>query len=356
MIPQPVNPPHPHLPDIDRVHTAADVNRFGREDRGPDFYLACLHYAQSLWQSGLPAQSILQCNRALSCLLAEDEPVLRAWPPPYLAIVWILQQRPAGQFIGNPRRHWQHLATRMSGQHKGLRVWRAWACWSLAKSVLPETEFPADWQQIRTEGVVEPEFNEIVGQLKKLAPAGEVDVWLNALQATGFVRPAASEAKIRVIGPDELGAVTALARRIWNSHYPGIISQAQIDYMLAVWYQDGALAREMRDRGAVFALIEQEGEALGYLGFEPQAEDVLFISKLYLLPAFHGRGLGRQALDWLRNEAQARAARRLRLRVNKNNAAAIRAYQRAGFTFVEDVCTDIGSGFVMDDYLMERPV
>ena len=47
---------------------------------------------------------------------------------------------------------------------------------------------------------------------------------------------------------------------------------------------------------------------------------------------------------------------RLQLRVNKANASAIRAYCRAGFTFVEDVCTDIGNGFVMDDYRLERPV
>jgi RimJ/RimL family protein N-acetyltransferase len=46
----------------------------------------------------------------------------------------------------------------------------------------------------------------------------------------------------------------------------------------------------------------------------------------------------------------------LQLRVNKANSPAIRAYQRAGFTFLDDVCTDIGSGFVMDDFRMEKPV
>jgi RimJ/RimL family protein N-acetyltransferase len=47
---------------------------------------------------------------------------------------------------------------------------------------------------------------------------------------------------------------------------------------------------------------------------------------------------------------------RLQLRVNKANAPAIRAYQRAGFTFLEDVTTDIGSGFVMDDFRMEKMI
>jgi RimJ/RimL family protein N-acetyltransferase len=44
----------------------------------------------------------------------------------------------------------------------------------------------------------------------------------------------------------------------------------------------------------------------------------------------------------------------LQLRVNKANAPAIRAYLRAGFVFLDDVCSDIGSGFVMDDFRMEK--
>ncbi len=360
-MPPSVNPPHPYLPAIDRVHSAADVNRFGKANRGPDFYLACLSYAQSLWQSGLPAQSILQCNRALSCLLADDEPVLRDWPPPYLALAWTLVHRPPEQFFGNPRRHWQHLATRMVEPRKELRVWRAWACWHLAKTILPEAEFPPDLKQIRAERVVEPEFSLIFDRLNQLAPGYDVQAWQNALHwaraqvHTHASAPAAPH--IRVIGPEELPTIISLARHIWNAYYPGIISQAQIDYMLAVWYEENAMRHEMRSRGVVYALIEEGGAPAGYIGYETQPESrALFLSKLYLLPDRHGRGLGQLALEWVRAQARSRGDTVLRLRVNKNNSAAIRAYLRAGFVFVEDICSDIGSGFVMDDFLMERAV
>ncbi len=356
-----VNPPHPFLPQIDRVWRASEVNRFARDNRGPEFYLACLSYAQSLWQEGLPGQSLLQCNRALSCVLAEEEPVLRPWPPPYQAIAWTLRQRPEGQFIGNPRRHWQHLATRMVEPHKELRVWRAWACWYLAKTLLPEVEFPADLKQIREERVVEPVFEQIFERLGHLAPEYDVLAWQNALHwarlESGASNSSAATTTVRVIAPEELPVVIALARRIWNDHYPGIISQAQIDYMLAVWYEEGAMRREMSGRGVVYALIESAGAPAGYIGFETQpGSSALFLSKLYLLPRHHGKGLGKCALEWVREQARARGNTVLRLRVNKNNAAAIRAYLRAGFQFVEDICSDIGNGFVMDDYLMERAV
>ena len=46
----------------------------------------------------------------------------------------------------------------------------------------------------------------------------------------------------------------------------------------------------------------------------------------------------------------------LTLAVNKNNASAIAAYLKHGFRIAEAVTKDIGGGFVMDDYVMERPL
>jgi RimJ/RimL family protein N-acetyltransferase len=68
----------------------------------------------------------------------------------------------------------------------------------------------------------------------------------------------------------------------------------------------------------------------------------------------HGRGLGCLILDWVSDRAREMGCKHLQLRVNKANAPAIRAYLRAGFVFLDDVCSDIGSGFVMDDFRMEK--
>jgi hypothetical protein len=38
--------------------------------------------------------------------------------------------------------------------------------------------------------------------------------------------------------------------------------------------------------------------------------------------------------------------------VKRQNRKAIRAYERAGFVVIQTLVTDIGSGFVMDDFLM----
>jgi len=356
-----VNAPHPLLPAITRGHEAAEVNAFGK-DRGAGFYEVCHLYAQTLWQQGFPAKCILALNRALSCTLTLDEQVMSSHPLPYRALAWILIHRPADQFFGNPRRHWQHLATRMVEPNKKLRTWRAWACWYLAKEILPELEFPPDLEQIRKESVREPLKAEIADHLARLSPADDLARWEEALAwaqaALGKVSSSVTEWRIRRIDVEELPIVQKLAQRIWPAVYPGIITHAQIDYMLSIWYQPSAMVREMQTRGTWFALIEAAGHgAVGYLSFERYPDtDICFINKLYLAPEMHGQGLGARALDWIHARARELGCGRLQLRVNKANAIAVRAYQRAGFHFLEDVCTDIGSGFVMDDFRMEKPL
>ena len=172
--------PCPFLPEQIEPLTAASVAALG-EERGPAFYLAALHYAQSLWRQGFPARAILLCNRALGADLHGHEPVVHQWPLPYWAIGWLLVNHGAEHFIGNPRRHWQHLATRMSGPRADLRTWRAWACWRMACVALPH--FPADEKQLAEEAVREPSEEEIATHLQLLGHPGEVDLWREVLEA-----------------------------------------------------------------------------------------------------------------------------------------------------------------------------
>jgi ribosomal protein S18 acetylase RimI-like enzyme len=68
----------------------------------------------------------------------------------------------------------------------------------------------------------------------------------------------------------------------------------------------------------------------------------------------HGFGLGSRLLQRVEREVRGGAGRRLILSVNKRNAKAIAAYQRNDFVIAESVVTDIGGGFVMDDYVMVK--
>ena len=152
-----------------------NLRGFGRR-RDAEFYVTALRYAQTLWSRGMPAQAILQLNRAWSAELDSQDPVLSEWPPPYRALTWMLERRPAGRFVGNPVRHFQHLATRVRGRDAEIRSWRAWACFRLAGKILPEGDFPRDQLQEAREGLVFPGSERILCEIERLGWAGESEL------------------------------------------------------------------------------------------------------------------------------------------------------------------------------------
>ena len=153
----------------------------------------------------------------------------------------------------------------------------------------------------------------------------------------------------------ELPAISDLAGVIWRACYPGIITHAQIDYMLARMYAPDVLRDEIRSQGIRYDLLLVDGKPAGFASYGPAAgPGVMKLHKLYLLPELHGRGLGTLLLQHVEREVRAGAGRRLILFVNKRNTRAIAAYQRNGFVIADSVVTDIGGGFVMDDYMMAK--
>lgn len=163
----------------------------------------------------------------------------------------------------------------------------------------------------------------------------------------------AGDLTIRKAGLADIALLQELAGTIWREYYPAIISCAQIEYMLARMYSRETIEREIL-RGTVWEICHREGdEALGFCSYTFDAVlKHVRLHKLYLLPAVHGRGMGRRMLEHVKAASTALGASELRLTVNKGNERAIRAYRRAGFEVLESVVADIGGGYVMDDYVM----
>ena len=156
---------NPFLPQFSSSLGAAHTRKH-RVECGEKFYLAALELAQAHWVSNKPAQALLQLNKALMADLADDAAILKIHALPYRALVWFLENRPTGYFIGNPVRHFQHLATRMSGPRVELRTHRAWACYHIARKILPTVEFPPDEQQVVREKIEFPTHDELLAYFK----------------------------------------------------------------------------------------------------------------------------------------------------------------------------------------------
>jgi diamine N-acetyltransferase len=147
--------------------------------------------------------------------------------------------------------------------------------------------------------------------------------------------------------------VAALACEIWREYYVPLLGAPQVEYMLENFQSYAAMQQQM-ERGDEYFMMARGEQLLGYMALRANvAEQSLFISKLYLHRTARGAGNGRLSLQFIERTAHQRGLGLLWLTVNKHNAAR-QAYERWGFTIAADIRIDIGSGFVMDDFRMEK--
>lgn len=158
---------------------------------------------------------------------------------------------------------------------------------------------------------------------------------------------------VPVVTAEHVAAVAELAHAIWYEHYVPVIGRAQVDYMVAHLQSIAAISEQI-SQGLRYCLLDDGANRIGYFAYriEP-AERTVFISKLYVHARYRGQGWARSALGYMEREARMQGADRIWLTVNKYNPALV-AYERLGFMRTNPVVTDIGGGYVMDDYRMEK--
>ena len=147
-----------------------------------------------------------------------------------------------------------------------------------------------------------------------------------------------------------------LADEIWHEYWPALIGEAQTDYMVEKFQSLEAIRRDMSENAYEYWILhEEDGHTLGFTGghVEPETKR-FFISKIYLLAEERGKGYARRTIEFYNQLCLDRGLDAMYLTVNKGNELGIRAYKGTGFETIEGVETDIGEGFVMDDYVMER--
>jgi len=168
--------------------------------------------------------------------------------------------------------------------------------------------------------------------------------------------PAISFAVVPAAAAD-LPLIAQLAHAIWHRHYPGIIPAAQIDYMLAQGYTQAALSKYLDAPGAGLALATIDGTGVGFVGwYVLDPRKTMKLDKLYVLPEHHGAGIGHALIEHVVARAREAGCRAVTLNVNRDNVSAVRIYERRGFAIRERGDFAIGSGFVMQDYIMVRDV
>jgi len=157
-----------------------------------------------------------------------------------------------------------------------------------------------------------------------------------------------------VLSAPQITAVEKLAYEIWNEYYPPIIGHDQVDYMLETFQTAKAILKQIQ-QGCRYFILKENETLLGYMAVEKQ-DCCVFLSKLYVLKDARKKGYAKEALLFLKEYAKEEGLISISLTVNIHNYIAINTYQKLGFTKQGSIIQEIGNGFIMDDYKMEKPV
>jgi len=115
-------------------------------------------------------------------------------------------------------------------------------------------------------------------------------------------------------------AAIELWRRTWQHHFPHIDFNARLVWWRERWRQELVPV-------ANIIVAEQDGGLVGFVTVDPKT---LYLDQIVVAPEAWGSRIATALLD----EAKRLSPRGLELMVNKDNARAIRFYEKHGFVYV----------------------
>ena len=156
----------------------------------------------------------------------------------------------------------------------------------------------------------------------------------------------------KAVNIDKLITLSSL---IWHEYWKDYLSDEQIEYMIEKFQSKDAIENQIKNENYTYYYIYLNREMVGYIGLANK-DDYLFLSKFYLKKEVRHQGVGSRAFQFIKDTAKFQKYNRIVLTVNKGNVNSINAYKKWGFSIIDSVVTDIGNGFVMDDYIMEYKI
>ena len=146
--------------------------------------------------------------------------------------------------------------------------------------------------------------------------------------------------------------IAELADMIWREHYIPIIGLEQVDYMMKNYQSAEAMYAQFID-GYHYFMIYYNDQFVGYISIKKE-EESLFLSKIYISKEYRGKKIGTSAMNFIEEKAIEMNCKSIMLGVNRFNVNTIASYKAMGFKIIGEMITDIGNGFIMDDYKMEK--
>ena len=149
----------------------------------------------------------------------------------------------------------------------------------------------------------------------------------------------------------KLRRTAEMAIDIWHECFVGVISDEQIDYMVESFQSFAAIKKQVGSENYEYYNFVLDGTRIGYFAVAAQPDNTMMLSKLYMYKEYRGNGYAKKAFEFIKDLARQKGCKSIWLTVNRHNYGAMKVYEAFGMKVIREQVTDIGNGFVMDDYV-----
>jgi GNAT superfamily N-acetyltransferase len=160
--------------------------------------------------------------------------------------------------------------------------------------------------------------------------------------------------EIRKASLEDYKTIFDIAVITWDAAYKTILSGAQLEYMMDMMYSPDSFTNQVAIEGHHFIIASVNGKDVGFASYELNYRyQTTKLHKLYVLPDAQGTGAGKALITVIENAAKSNSNDKVTLNVNRFNTA-VHFYLKNGYTNAGEEDVDIGSGYLMEDYIMTK--
>jgi|ERR1041385_8143952 ribosomal protein S18 acetylase RimI-like enzyme len=161
--------------------------------------------------------------------------------------------------------------------------------------------------------------------------------------------------EIREASNADIPLIQQLAHQVWYITYGPLQPKEKVDYLYDLMYSTSSLTQQMEEKHHRFLLAKDVTGYLGYASYELNSnhQRKTKIHKIYVMPNAQGKGVGKELVTMIEGIASSQDNTVISLNVFRQNPA-INFYQKIGFSQTGEEKIDVGNGFVMDDFVMEK--
>lgn len=159
---------------------------------------------------------------------------------------------------------------------------------------------------------------------------------------------------IRPASFTDITTIQRIANVTWPAAYEALLGKEQVAYMLDKFYSTASLQDQIKN-GHFFFLAFNNYQAVGFASFSRIENDIYKLQKLYVLPSVQKSRVGEALLQTVETVVKSMGAEKLCLNVNRQNVAKA-FYEKNGFEVIRKEDVEIGQGYLMNDFVMQKTV